>query len=445
MLDLDYYVRTKRQSHTIMPYAHTAASIDWRRLVRAGDQVVCSHMTSEPVALLHALGQAIQSAPGLAPLRVYLGVPFSGAAGQFPATTEFTTFGGMGSGGSLARDHVTHVSLSHYQRCGDAFASGSEPADVVLVSLARASDGTLTLGASHGYVVEAARVARCVVAEINAQAPAVPGARWPADIPLHVSVEVSYPLQNAPAMRSSLVEAAIAAHVANLIVDGACLQVGIGGLPSAVLGKLRHHRALGVHSGMLTPALWQLFEAGTVDNSRKASDTGVGTIGCVYGDPALYAATHEHPLLRLREPGHTHAPEVIARLDDFFALNSAIEVDLFGQANAETVAAADGRLRYVGGVGGLNDFVRGARLAKRGQAVIALPSRQASGQPRIVARLSGPATIAASDADVVVTEHGLARLRGAPLDERARQIIAIAHPGDRDALAAAARSMGLTA
>lgn len=420
--------------------------LDWERVVRPGDHVVCSHMTAEPIALLRGLARSMaQSADSRSRLDIFLGVPFSDAAAAFPSTTEFGTFGGMGAAGMLARTHVTHVSLAHYRQCGEAFTSGAATADVVLVSLARSSDGALTLGAAHGYILEAARKARAVVAEINAQAPAVPGAPWPTDIPIDVAVEVSYPLAAAPAAHSSGAELAIAALVAPLVVDGSCLQVGIGAMPSAVLAALQHHRALGLHSGMLTSAVWRLIELGVIDNSRKSSGAGVSTIGCVYGGAALYAATHGQVALRLREPGHTHAPEIIARIDDFVALNSAIEVDLFGQMNAETVPAADGRLRYVGGVGGLNDFVRGSRFAKRGQAVTALPSRHPNGRSRIVARLSGPATVAASDADLIVTEHGVARLRDMPLDQRARRIIGVADPIDREELTRSARSMGLFA
>jgi acetyl-CoA hydrolase len=185
---------------------------------------------------------------------------------------------------------------------------------------------------------------------------------------------------------------------------------------------------------MLTPALWRLVEAGVIDNSRKALDAGVSVAGIAYGDAALYAAVNENPRVSLREPGYTHVPEVIGRLDRFFALNSALEVDLQGRMNAETVIASDGRPRAVGGVGGLVDFVRAARHSSGGRAVIALPSRSAAGAPRIVARLSGPVTVDAADADTVVTEHGVAELRGASLAQRAAALIAIAHPDDREGL-----------
>jgi acyl-CoA hydrolase len=406
-------------------------ALDWAALVHAGDRVACSHMTAEPVALLRSL--AASGAHGGA-YGVQLGVPFSDAAAAFPAATTLTTFGGMGSAGALARQRAVTLSRQHYSQCAQVYASGEAHADVVLVSLARAADGQLFLGAAHGFALEAARRGRCVVAEINAQAPAVLGAPWPPEIHIDAAIEIDYPLAVPAASRISEVERQIARHVAPLVGDGACLQVGIGTLPSAVLEGLASHRALGLHSGMLTPALWRLVEAGVIDNSRKAIDAGVSVAGVVFGDAALYAAVDAHPAVRLREPGYTHAPEVIAQIERFFALNSALEVDLRGRMNAETVIASDGLPRAVGGVGGLVDFVRAARHSRQGRTVIALPSRQASGASRIVAALSGPVTVDAEDADLVVTEHGVAELRGVSASERARRLIAIAHPDDREGL-----------
>ncbi|HEY4065621.1 MAG TPA: acetyl-CoA hydrolase/transferase C-terminal domain-containing protein [Burkholderiaceae bacterium] len=406
-------------------------ALDWPALVRPGDRIACSHMTAEPVALLRSL--AASGAHGGA-YAVALGVPFSDAASAFPAATALTSFGGMGTAGALARQRPVSLSREHYSRCAAVYERGEQPVDVALVSLARAADGRLFLGAAHGPGLAAARRAARVVVEVNPVAPAVLGAPWPMDLRVDAAVEAAYPVAAAGASRISEVERQIAAHVAPLVADGACLQVGIGSLPSAVLEGLSGHRGLGLHSGMLTPALWRLVETGAIDNSRKTIDAGVSVAGVVYGDAALYAAVNENSRVRLREPGYTHAAEVIARLDGFFALNSALEVDLQGRMNAETVIASDGRPRAVGGVGGLVDFVRAARHSRGGRAVIALPSRSAAGAPRIVACLSGPVTIDAADADTVVTEHGVAELRGASPAQRAEALIAIAHPDDREAL-----------
>ena len=420
-------------------------SLDWTRLVGAGEQVVCSQLTSEPVALLRALAAA---APHQGRFGVYLATPFSDAGAAFPQATVLTTYGGIGSAGAIGRNRRTRVALLHYSHCAVPFESGSEAVNLMLVSLARSRDGTLCLGGGYGYTLAAARRARRVIAEINDQAPAVPGAPWPADIPIEAAVEVSYPVMCAADPRATETDLAIAAQVAPLVSEGACLQVGIGAMPSAVLASLAGHRGLGLHSGMLTVPVQRLIESGAMDNSRKALDAGRAVTGCVYGDAALYKAAHDNPAMLLRPPLYTHGAAEIAQLDHFTAINSALEIDLLGQANAETVPGADGRIRYVGGIGGLCDYVRTARLARGGQAMLALPSRQtgkSGNTPRIVAALSGPATVSASDADLVATEYGVARLRDASMEERATRLIAIAHPEDREGLTLAARRLGYLA
>ena len=417
--------------------------LDWRALLRPGDRIVCSHMSAEPTALLRSLAERL---PHPDAFDLFLGAPFGDAAGRMPPQVRLTTFGGMGAAAALGRTRDLRISPAPYSRCGQLFSEGIERCDVALVSLARAADGRLMLGAAHGFILEAARRARCVVAEVNVRAPAIADAFWPADLPIHALVEVDQALPHSPEGRVSPPDALIAQRIAGLLEDGACLQVGIGALASAVLADLRHHRHLGVHSGMWSPALRALVAAGAIDNSRKPIDTGLSVIGCAYGDEALYASAHADPALSLRAPAYTHDAAVLAQLDNLAAINSALEVDLLGQANAEAVPAADGRWRQVGAVGGLNDFVRGARKARNGRAIVALHTRAAgSGAPRIVSRLGGPATVASSDADIVVTDFGVAHLRDASLDERARRMIAVAHPDDRAALTADAKRLGLLA
>ncbi|MES2531392.1 MAG: acetyl-CoA hydrolase/transferase C-terminal domain-containing protein [Pseudomonadota bacterium] len=423
-----------------------AGAVDWPALLRPHDRLVCSHMTSEPVALLRSLCAA---APAV-PLSLMLGVPFTLAAAEAPAHVSLSSFGAMGSAAAIGRGRALQIGMAPYGRCAEPFEQPAVACDVALVSLAQAPDGRLMLGASHGYIVEAARQARHVVAEINAQAPCVPGAAWPEDIPLGTAVATDYPLAQAAPVRGDAVDLLIARHVAALVPDGACLQVGLGAMPSAVLAALSAHRHLGVHSGMLTDALHDLIVSGAIDHSRKPVGSRHAVVGSVYGHAALYRFSHLNPDVSLREPRYTHGAAVIASLPDFVAINGAIEVDLLGQVNAEAVPDdADGLhhgLRYVGGIGGLNDFVRGARAAPRGRSIIALPSRTrpgAAGRARIVASLSGPATVAAMDADIVVTEHGVAHLRDADLGDRVRRMLAIADPSDREALERTAHARGL--
>jgi acyl-CoA hydrolase len=397
-------------------------------------------MSAEPAALLASLA----ACPDLpAPLHLMLGVPFSTAAADLPGSCTLTTYGGMGTAGAIAQRRPVRFSPLPYGRSAAVYEQGRWRCDVALVALARAADGRLFLGPSHGPVLAAARQARHVIAQVSPNAPCLQGAEWPPELAIAALLETAMaplPLQEAA---PGAIERAIAGHVAALVPDGACLQVGIGALPSALLEALQSHRHLGVHTGMLTAPLWRLVLLGAADHSRKGVDAGLAVTGSVCGDADLYGALDANAGVALREPGHTHAPAVIAAQPDMFCLNSVLEVDLLGNMNAEAMVQPDGRWRFVGGVGGLPDFMRAGVEAPRGQAVVALAARTSRGRPRIVARLSGPCTIAACDADVVATEHGIARLRDASLGERVRGMLAIADPQDRDALAGQARSLGL--
>lgn len=396
-------------------------------------------MSAEPVALLASLANA---AHGLG-LQVLLGVPFSNAAQALPTDCELVTYGGMGSAASLMRTHTVRISPIPYSRSAQVYEQGEWHCDIALVSLARDSSGRLWLGASHGPALAAARRARHVIAQVNAAAPCVPGGLWPDDLPLAAVLDTAHPLTPPQEASPGSLEQAIGRHVAQLVPDGACLQVGIGSMPAAVLSALRHHRHLGVHSGMVSDGVLDLMEAGVIDHSRKTQDAGVAVVGAVIGSERLYRFVDGNRSIGLRDPTATHALCNVATQANFFSLNSAIEIDLLGHVNAETVPGSDGRWRPVGGQGGLTDFVRAAVAAPGGQSVIALPSRTPRGQPRVVARLDGPCTVAASDVDLIVTEHGVARLRNADWTTRVKAMLAIAHPEDREALTQKARGLGL--
>jgi len=221
--------------------------------------------------------------------------------------------------------------------------------------------------------------------------------------------------------------------VASLVPDGATVQLGIGSLPAVVLRHLHGHRDLGVHSGMITDEIAELIEAGVVTGARKSVDRGLAVTGLLLGTRALIKTAAVDKSVQLRDTRYTHDQAVLAAQHALVAVNSAIEVDLTGQANIEVAAG-----RYVGGTGGAADFLRGAARSAGGVPVIGLPSttsRSAAGTAsRIVARLNGPASLSRADAGVIVTEYGVADLRGLSLARRRERMIAIAHPDHRAAL-----------
>ena len=240
----------------------------------------------------------------------------------------------------------------------------------------------------------------------------------------------------APALGA--VEQAIARHVGRYINDGTTIQIGVGAIPDAVLASVGDRRDLGFHSGLISDRVADLMERGVMTNARKPLDRGVATAGCLVGTSRLYDFADRNPAVRLFTPAHTHSPLVLGRLGEIVAINSAIEVDLTGQINAEVAAGV-----YLGAVGGQVDFVRGVQLSPAGRSVIALPATaRDDAVSRIVARLEdGVVTTARSDADIIVTEFGAAELRGQPLAERVRRMVAIGHPNHRETLERAAHEI----
>jgi acetyl-CoA hydrolase len=270
-----------------------------------------------------------------------------------------------------------------------------------------------------------------VVAEVNDQVPWTPGERSLGADDIDFLVPTSRPvLEVKPAIVGD-VERAIARHASSFIQDGTVLQVGIGGIPDAILQSIGDRKDLGLHSGMIGDALVNLVESGSLTNARKPIDRGISVAGALIGTRRLYEFAHRNACLMMRESAYTHGAAVLAKLDNLVSINSAIEVDLTGQVNAEVVAGAS----YVGATGGQVDFVRAGHRSPGGRSIIAFAST-ARGEEisRICIRVTGPVTTARSDVDVIVTEYGAADLRAQPLRERARRLIAIAHPRFREGL-----------
>ena len=236
------------------------------------------------------------------------------------------------------------------------------------------------------------------------------------------------------------VDRRIGQHVASLVPPHPVLQIGLGKLGYAIAGALQDRNDIALHGGVVGDWLVDLIEAGAVDNSHKPIDTGQTVTGTVVGTRRLYDFVHENPTVEVRGISHTHAPATLRRLHRLIATNSALQIDLTGQVNAETVTG-----QHVGAVGGQVDFVRSAMESPGGRSIIALGSTARRGEvSRVVARLEdGVVTTPRADADIVVTEHGVADLRGMTVRERARRLIAIADPQHRDGLSRYVAERGL--
>jgi len=291
-------------------------------------------------------------------------------------------------------------------------------------------DGRHSFGLIHDYTPAAVKAARTVVAEVNEQVPWTHGACSLAREDIDFLVRTSRPVLEVKGSIVGDLERTVARHAAQFIEDGSVLQVGIGGIPDAILQSIRDRKDLGLHSGMVGDALVDLVEAGALTNARKPMDQGVSVAGALIGTRRLYDFAHQNPALLMQESSYTHGESVLARLEKLVSINSAVEVDLTGQINAEVAGTS-----YIGATGGQVDFVRAGHRSRGGHSLIALASTARGGViSRICVRLGGPVTTARSDVDVVVTEYGTAELRAQPLRERVKRLIAIAHPDFREDL-----------
>jgi acyl-CoA hydrolase len=234
------------------------------------------------------------------------------------------------------------------------------------------------------------------------------------------------------------VELAIGRNAAHYIPDRSVLEFGLGSLPDAILAALGERRDLGVHSGLLCDGVARLMQSGAITNAHKSIDRGVTVGGVLFGTQLLFDFARDNPALALRGTDYTHSARVLGAIDNFVAVNSAVEVDLTGQVNAEIANGS-----YVGAVGGALDFIRAANASPGGASLICLPASIGTKLSRVVAKLSGPVATPRSEAGVFVTEHGTADLRGVPLAQRPAKMIAIAHPAFREGLEREAHALGL--
>jgi acyl-CoA hydrolase len=409
------------------------SAIDFAALIRPGDRVLVGQGGAEALTLTR---QLVAQKDSIGPFEVFLGPLYSDTfTPEKCAGMRFGAYGAFGRAASLSRSNGLEIIRQPYGALTQSFASGALKADVVLMQLAAPLPGRpASFGLANDYLVAAAPHARVVVAEINPHAPWTHGAEVPADFPLHLCVQAAHPPLDIGPSPLTDTERRIGEHVAGLVARGAVLQFGVGAVPDAILAGLTQHRDLGIHSGLITERALDLIEGGAVTNALKPFDRGVSVANLLFATARLRAYAHDNPAIRVAPPSYTHGLPVLRRIKAFTAINSAVEVDLTGALNSETV---DGN--YIGAIGGLPDFVAGANAAEQGRAIIALPSTTRSGQSRIVGKVA-TVSVPAQAADAVVTEWGVAELRGCDLAERARRMIAIAAPQFRDALLHASRS-----
>jgi acyl-CoA hydrolase len=399
----------------------------WQDWVRPNDTVLWGQVCGEPQTLTESL---IAQRAGIGRFSVFLGARFSRTVR--PEHADHIEMTGLGAGGTnreLARAGVLEVIPMHVSQVGRFIEAGLLPCDVLLVQVSPPNQlGQYSLGLIGDYQHAAIRKARVVIAEINAQVPWVPCDNPLTDEQIDIAVRSNRPLIEVPPAPVTELDRRIAELALPYIADCSTLQLGVGSVPEAIVTMLKGRRGLGIHSGMLTDGVVDLIESGAVTNEHKGIDPGVSVSGALFGTRRLYDFCRNNARVRLTPTSHTHDPAVLMRLRNFVSMNSALEIDITGQVNAEAIGS-----EYVGSIGGQVDFIRAASLSPGGRSLMMLPSEGAKGS-RIVPSLSGPVTTARADLDVVITEHGVAELRGRTLRQRIRAMIDVAAPAVRERL-----------
>jgi len=378
--------------------------LDLARFIRPGDGIILGQACAEPQTLTEAL---VAQRAAFSGASVFLGVNYAGIVRPEHADhLRLSSYGGAGRNRALADAGVLDIHPHPYSRLAQLIRERKIPCDVVLLQVSPPNaHGEYSMGLAVDYLLPAIEVARTVIAEVNDRIPWTYTEKRFRKEDFSLLVEASRDPALAPPARCGETETAIARHAAAFIPDGATLEFGLGVLPDAVCAALRDRKSLKVHSGTIGDGVADLMQRG----AAAAADCAM-----LIGTRKLFDYARDNPRIRLRSTEYTHDPRVLASLPRFVAINSAVEVDLTGQVNAEVANGS-----YLGAVGGALDFVRAASQSPGGVSLLLVPAA------RVVATLSGPVSTPRSEAGVIVTERGAADLRGCTLRERHRRLAAI--------------------
>ena len=408
------------------------------RLVKSGDTIVVQGSTSIPMVLLRALTERANELRGVTVLSGFGVHPEEAPYAKRELMDSFRAVNIFVPNNlrRAMREGVADTIPCFLGEVPFLFRSGQVPVDVAFLNVSEPDEnGYCSYGISADIAFSGAECAKTVIAQVNKYMPRTFG-----DPVIHVSQIAAMcrgdePLIEVPTPVPSEIETRIGNFIANEIPDGATLQIGVGGIPNAVINALSNHQHLGLHTEAITDGVLPLIEKGIIDNSLKKIYPGKSLGSLVLGSKHLYEYMDNNPDFVIRDVAFTNDPQNIRQNPKAMAINSAIEVDLTGQICADSVGT-----RIISGVGGQHDFMYGGSLSEGGKTFIAIPSMTEKGISKINPVLAEGAGVVTTRHMIqnIVTEYGVAQLRGKTLAERARALIAIAHPSVREELDRAA-------
>ncbi|MEG3638937.1 GNAT family N-acetyltransferase [Magnetococcus sp. PR-3] len=404
---------------------------EWKRVIKAGDRVFIGSNAASPVAVVDQLLAHIDQFHDIELTHILTLGDTPWAEEKYKDHLRLNSlFLGRGPREAV-RDGYADYTPSFLSEVPALFEEGILPLDVAIIQVTPPDvNGYCSLGVSVDVVSSAVRHAKHVIAQINAYMPRTFGESFIHINQIDYAVEINTPVVELPLQKVDDVSHRIGQYVSMLVEDGSCLQLGIGSIPNGVLASLNQHNDLGLHSEMISDGVIDLLQSGNINNRFKNTQRGRSVTSFCMGTKRIYDYVDENPHIEFLPSEYVNNPATIGKNDQVVAINSAIEVDLTGQVVSDSVGH-----RFYSGIGGQVDFIRGANLSKGGRPIIALPSTTKDGTiSRIVPFIAEGSGVVTSRGDVhyVVTEYGIASLRGKSIRERALELIQVAHPDFRD-------------
>jgi len=394
--------------------------------IKSGNRVVTGHACGEPTELINAM---VANCEAYENVEIVHMVAMSESEYSKPGMEKHFRHNSLFVGGST-REAVNcgraDFTPCYFSEVPSLFKE-CLPVDVALIQVSTPDEhGYCSFGVSIDYTKPAAKFAKLVIAEVNNKMPRTMG-----DSFIHVSeidyiVEANHNIIELNPPKIGDIEKAIGEYCASLVEDGSTLQLGIGAIPDAVLLFLKEKKELGIHSEMISDGVVELVEAGVITNNAKTLHTGKIVVTFLMGTQRLYDFVNNNPMVEMYSVDYVNDPTIIMKNTKMISINSCVQVDLMGQVASESVG-----LKQISGVGGQVDFVRGANMCKDGKSIMAMASTAAKGTvSKIVPLLAegSAVTTGRNDVNYVVTEYGIAKLKGKNLKDRARALINIAHP-----------------
>ncbi|MGH4050263.1 MAG: acetyl-CoA hydrolase/transferase family protein [Clostridium sp.] len=401
--------------------------------IKSGDRVVTGHACAEPTEIIAAM---IANYEAYENVEIVHMVPMGKAKYTEIGMEKHFTHNALFIGGPTRKafkEKRVDFTPCFFSKIPELFKNDYLPTDVAIIQVSSPDEhGFCSFGLSVDYTKTAAECAKVVIAEVNDKMPRTLGDSFINISDIDFIVEVNHDIIELNPPKIGDIEKAIGKYCASLIEDGSTLQLGIGAIPDAVLLFLKDKKDLGIHSEMISDGVAELVEAGVITNKAKTLHPGKIIVTFLMGTKKLYDFVNNNPMVEMHSVDYTNDPVIVAKNSKMVCINSAIQVDLMGQVNAETIGTSQ-----FSGTGGQVDFIRGASMAKGGKAIIAIPSTASKGTiSRITPLLDegSAVTTLRNEVQYVVTEYGIADLKGKTLKNRAKDLINISHPDFRPSL-----------